>query len=64
MVLGICGDQEDLPLYGILISSPSYTEEPQGWSGAGIAKRVECRRDAGAEAELYTELNLILVVFL
>ena len=60
----MCGDWGDLPLYGILILSPSYMEEPLGRSGAGVAERVECGRDAGAGAELYTELNLILVVFL
>ena len=59
-----CGDREDMPLYGILIPSPSYTEEPLGRSGAGVAKHVVRRRDAGAEVELYMELNLILVVFL
>ena len=46
-----CGDREDLPLYGILISSPSYREEPLGGGGAGIAEHVERRRDAGAETE-------------
>ena len=48
----LCGNRKDLPLYGILILSPSYTEEPLGWSGAGVAERVERGRDgrdAGAE---------------
>ena len=54
-----------MPLYGILIPSPSYTVGPPGGSGAGIAECVECgQRDAGAEAELWEELTLILVVFL
>ena len=53
-----------MPLYGILILFPSYTEEPLGRSGAGIAEREERGRDPGAEAELYRELSLILVVFL
>ena len=53
MVLGICGDREDLPLYGILSPSPSYTEELLGQSGAGVAKRVERGRDAGAELYLH-----------
>ena len=53
-----------MPLYGILMPSPSYTEEPLGRSGAGVAELVERRRDAGAGAELYIELNLIFVVFL
>ena len=59
-----CGDLGDLLLYGILIPSSSCTEEPLGQSGAGIAERMECGRDAGAGADSYTELNLILVVFL
>ena len=47
-----------MPLYGILIPSPSYTVGPLGRSGAGIAERVEGgRTDAGAK-----ELTLILVV--
>ena len=53
-----------MPLYGIFIPSPSYTEDPLGRSGAGIAEHVEHGRDAGAEAELREELTLMLVVFL
>ena len=54
-----------MPLYGILIPSPSYRVGPLGRSGAGIAERVERgQTDAGAEAELWEELTLILVVFL
>ena len=62
--LKVCGDWEDWLLHGILLPSPSCTEEPLGRSGAGIAEHVERRRDAGAKAQSYTELNLILVVFL
>ena len=61
-----CGDREDMPLYGILIPSPSYKEEPLGRSGAGVAGHKERGRDAGtvAELRLRKELTLILVVFL
>ena len=59
-----CGDWEDLPLYGILIPSPSCTEEPLGRSGAGVAESEESWRDTGAGVEIYQVLNLILVVFL
>jgi len=62
----VCGDrEEDMPLYGILIPSPSYTVRPPGGSGAGIAQCAECgQTDAGAEADLWEVLTLILVVFL
>ena len=62
----ICGDpEEDMPLYGILIPSPSFAEGPPRGGGAGIAAGVErWRTDAGARAELWEELTLILVVFL
>ena len=53
-----------MALNGILILSPSYTEEPLGRSGAGIAEREDRGRDAGAEAELCEEIPLILVEFL
>ena len=54
-----------MPLYGILIPSPSYTIGPLKGFVAGIAERVERgRTDARAEAELWEELTLILVVFL
>ena len=58
------GDREDLPLYGILIPSPSCMEGPLGLSGAGVAESMESWRDTWAEAESYQELNLLLVVFL
>jgi len=52
-------------LYGILVPSPSYTVGPPGGSGAGIVADAERgRTDAEAEAELWEELTLILVVFL
>ena len=52
-------------MYGILVPSPSYTVGPPGGIGAGIAECAEHgRMDAGAEAELWEELTLILVVFL
>ena len=60
----VCGDREDLPLYGILIPSPSCTEELLGRSGAGVPESEESWRDTGAGAESYQELNLILVAFL
>ena len=59
----VCEDREALPLYGILIPSPSCAEEPLDWSGAGVAESMESWRGAGAEAESYKELTLILVVF-
>ena len=44
---------------------PSFKEWPLGGGGAGIALgREHGRVDAGAEAELWEELTLILVVFL
>ena len=63
-LIQLCGEREDLPLYGILIPSPSFTEDPLGLSGAGVAESMESWRGAGAEAESHSELNLILVVFL
>ena len=62
----ICGDpEEDMPLYGILIPSPSFAEGPPRGGGAGIAAGAELgRSDFGAKPELWEELNLILVVFL
>ena len=57
-----CGEREDLPLYGILIPSPSFPKDPPGPCGAGIAEFGESRRHA--EAELQQELYLLLVVFL
>ena len=36
----LCGEREDLPLYGILIPSLSYMEDPLGRSGAGVAHGV------------------------
>ena len=62
--LPVCEDREDLPLYGILIPSPSCTEVPPRRSGAGVAKNKESWEDTGAGAESYQELNLLLVVFL
>ena len=54
-----------MPLYGILIPSPSFAEGPPRGGGAGITVGAERRRvDAGAKAELWKELTLILVVFL
>ena len=52
-----------MPLYGILIPSPSCAREPPRPSGAGVAesKSLEGTR---AAAESYQELNLLLVVFL
>ena len=47
----------------LLIPFPSYTADPPGQSGAGIAESAESWRHAGAEAELHPELALILVVF-
>ena len=44
--------------------SLSYKEQLLGQSGAGVAEKGEHGRDTGAGAELYTKLNLILVVFL
>ncbi len=38
-----CGEREDLPLYGILIPSPSFSEDPPGPYGAGIAECAESR---------------------
>ena len=54
-----------MPLYGIRVPYPSFSVGPPGGIGAGIAECAEGRRtDAGAEAELWEELTLILVVFL
>ena len=45
-----CGDREDLPLYGILIPSPSCTEVPLRWSGTGVAKSEESWEDTWVQS--------------
>ena len=45
-----CGDrEEDIPMYGILIPSPSYEERPPRGCGASVAAGAGCgEKDAGA----------------
>ena len=61
-----CEDwEENMPLYGILIPSPSFADGPPRGVGAGIAVGAKLGwADAGAKAELWEELTLILLVFL
>ena len=35
-----CGDVDELPIYGILIQSPSFLEDPLGPCGAGITRQA------------------------
>ena len=63
---GECGDLAELPMYGILVQSPSFAEAPlgpRGAAGAECSKRPESRRPSSPE-ELHSYINLILVVFL
>ena len=61
-----CGDLAELPMYGILVQSPSFAEGPlgpRGAAGAECSERPESRRPSSPE-ELHSYINLILVVFL
>ena len=58
-----CGDVDELPIYGILIQSPSFLEDPPGPWGAGIAERSESGRPA-RPGEPHQYINLILAAFL
>ena len=62
----ICGDLAELPMYGILVQSPSFAEAslgPRGAAGAECSERPESRRPS-SPGELHSYINLILVVFL
>jgi len=53
-------------MYGILVQSPSFSEDPlgpRGAAGAERSKRPESRRP-GSPGELHSYINLTLVVFL
>ena len=58
---GFCGEREDLPLYGILIPSPSFSEDPPGPYGAGVAEYAESRRPARPGEELQQVVNRYIV---
>ena len=61
-----CGDLAELPMYGILVQSPSFAEAPlgpRGAAGAECSERSESGRPSSPE-ELHSYFNLILVVFL
>jgi len=66
-VYGVMAPEECLAkemMYGILIQSPSFTEDPPGPCGAGVAERSESERPARPAAELQHVVTLILTVFL
>ena len=61
-----CGDLAELPMYGILVQSPSFAGAPlgpRGAAGAECSERPESRRPSSPE-ELHSYINIILVVFL
>jgi hypothetical protein len=61
-----CGDSAELLMYGILVQSPSFLEDPLGLRGAAGAEcweRPESRRPS-SPGELHSYINLTLVVFL
>ena len=60
------GDLAELPMYGILVQSPSFAEAPlgpRGAAGAECSERPESGRPSSPE-ELHSYINIILVVFL
>ena len=64
--INLCGDLAELPMYGILVQSPSFAEGPlgpRGAAGAECSERSESGRPSSPE-ELHSYFNLILVVFL
>ena len=61
-----CGELAELPMYGILVQSPSFAEAPlgpRGAAGAECSERPESGRPSSPE-ELHLYINIILVVFL
>ena len=61
-----CGDLAELPMYGILVQSPSLAEAPlgpRGAAGAECSERPESGRPSSPE-ELHSYINIVLVVFL
>jgi len=66
LVIEPCGEVAELPIYGILIQSPSFPEDAPGPCGAANAEcseRPESRRPA-RPGELLSYINLTLVLFL